>query len=51
MSTQVTDRNGVSLSLDEGVNRAVERILAVKSASGKVMLIGNGGSAAIASHM
>ena len=50
-STQVTDREGTPLSLDEGVNRAIDLILSLRSASGKVMLIGNGGSAAIASHM
>ena len=51
LSLQVTDQNGVVLSFDEGTSRAVEMILSVKSASRKVMLIGNGGSAAIASHM
>lgn len=50
-SLQVTDRQGAILSLDEGVKKAVDCILSVKSASGKVMLIGNGGSASIASHM
>lgn len=49
-SVEATDHQGV-LSLDEGAKRAVELILAVRAASGKVMLIGNGGSAAIASHM
>jgi len=51
LSTQVTDRHDKVLSLDEGTNRAVDLILSVRSASGKVMLIGNGGSAAIAIHM
>ena len=51
LSTQVTDRHGKALSLDEGANRAVDLILSVRSASGKLMVIGNGGSAAIASHM
>ncbi|MBT9140777.1 MAG: Phosphoheptose isomerase [Dehalococcoidia bacterium] len=51
LSTQVTDREGVALSLNEGAKEAVDMILSVRSASGKVMLIGNGGSAAIASHM
>ena len=51
LSTQVTDGHGKALSLDEGVNRAVDLILSVRSASGKLMVIGNGGSAAIASHM
>jgi len=51
LSLQVTDRQGMVLPLDEGANKAVDMILSVRSASGKVMLIGNGGSAAIASHM
>ncbi|MBI4169128.1 MAG: SIS domain-containing protein [Acidobacteria bacterium] len=45
------DGQGTLLPLDEGAKRAVDLILAVRAASGKVMLIGNGGSAAIASHM
>lgn len=51
LSTQLTDRQGTVLPLDEGARRAVEMILSVQSNSGKVMAIGNGGSAAIASHM
>ena len=51
LSLQVTDQKGMVLSLDEGASRAVEMILSVGSASRRVMLIGNGGSAAIASHM
>lgn len=48
---QVTDGHGVALSLEEGANKAVDMILSVRCASGKVMLIGNGDSAAISSHM
>lgn len=51
LSLQVTDGDGVVLSLDEGTSKAVDMILSVGSASRKVMLIGNGSSAAIASHM
>lgn len=50
-SAQVTDGQGAVLSLDEGASKAVAIILSVKSGTGKVMVIGNGGSAAIASHM
>lgn len=50
-NTQVTDRQGTALPLDEGANQAIDLILSVKSACGKVIVIGNGGSAAIASHM
>ncbi len=51
LGLQVTDGQGVALSLDQGAGKAAEMILSVGAASGKVMLIGNGGSAAIASHM
>ncbi len=51
LSTQVTGGHGTALSLDKGANKAVEMLLSVESNSGKVMVIGNGGSAAIASHM
>ena len=50
-SVEVTDPDGVTLPLDEGARKAVNLILSVRAGSGKVMLIGNGGSAAIASHM
>jgi len=51
LSVQVTGKDGTALDLDEGANRAVDIMLSVKSTSGKAMVIGNGGSAAIASHM
>ena len=51
LSFEVTDGSGGELSLDEGADKAVETILAVGAASGKVMLVGNGGSAAIVSHV
>lgn len=48
---QVTDRHGAGLSLDDGVKGTIERILRLPRESKKVVLIGNGGSAAIAGHM
>ena len=51
LNLQVTDREDVALSIDQGADEAVETILAIKEASRKVMLIGNGGSAAVVSHM
>ena len=48
---EATDAQGTGMPLDEGIERALELLLAVKSAGAKVMLIGNGGSAAIVSHM
>jgi D-sedoheptulose 7-phosphate isomerase len=50
LQVHVTDRDGATLPLDEGSHRAVEIILAAGTKSTKVMIIGNGGSAAIASH-
>ena len=50
LQTQVTDLAGTALSLEEGSDRAIRMITDVRSASGKVMLVGNGGSAAIVSH-
>ena len=50
-ATQVTDRDGAAIALDEGAESAVRLILAASAHSGKVMAIGNGGSASIASHM
>lgn len=51
LGTQITDLQGTALTLDEGAGKAAEMILSAKSSSHKVILIGNGGSAAIASHM
>jgi D-sedoheptulose 7-phosphate isomerase len=51
LNMQVTDGQGAALSLDEGAGKAVDIILSVGVDSRKVMVIGNGGSAAIASHM
>jgi len=48
---EVTDLAGTTLSLEEGANRAIGMITAVKPNSGKVMLGGNGGSSAIVSHV
>lgn len=51
LAIQVTDRDGATLPLDDGSERTVQMILSVGANSRKVMLTGNGGSAAIASHM
>ena len=51
LGTVVTDRSGATISLDEGAESAVRMILATGADSGKVMAVGNGGSASIASHM
>ena len=47
---EVTDAQGNHLSLSTGLERAVALISSQPSRNGKVIFIGNGGSAAIASH-
>jgi D-sedoheptulose 7-phosphate isomerase len=51
LATEVTDGNNNSMSLEEGADRAVEMILDVKASLNKVILTGNGGSAAVVSHV
>ena len=59
LGTEVTDRQGNVLSLEEGASRAVRMLLSVgarpregkDNSARKVVLVGNGGSAAIVSHM
>ncbi len=51
LRTLVTDLQGTQLSLDEGISATALALRSVQERSSKVLLIGNGGSAAIASHM
>jgi len=51
LQTEVTNLAGAAITLEEGADRAIEMIVQMKSASGKVMLGGNGGSSAIVSHV
>ena len=51
VAMEVTNHSGATLSLEEGAERAIQMILESRSASRKLMLAGNGGSAAIVSHM
>jgi D-sedoheptulose 7-phosphate isomerase len=48
---EVTTLEGESLPLDEGIGRLIATVVALKAAGGKALLIGNGGSAAIVSHL
>lgn len=50
-NTEVTGDTDNFLSLDEGAARVVDLFVAVARSTRKVMLIGNGGSAAIVSHI
>jgi D-sedoheptulose 7-phosphate isomerase len=51
LNMQVTDSDKGPISLDDGTELAIQMVLSVKESSGKVMLAGNGGSAAIVSHV
>jgi D-sedoheptulose 7-phosphate isomerase len=48
--TRATDREGTEVPLIEGLGKAVQLIQEIDATGKKVVLIGNGGSAAIASH-
>ncbi|MBF0560076.1 MAG: SIS domain-containing protein [Nitrospirae bacterium] len=48
---RVTDHKGAKLSFPDGVVEAVDLIMEQATGGNKVMFIGNGGSAAISSHM
>ena len=48
---EVTAATGERMSLEEGLEQAITTILSKKSERKKIIVIGNGGSAAIASHM
>lgn len=50
-TAQVVTRDGVQLGVNAGCDEAVRMLLALDAAKRKAMVIGNGGSAAIASHM
>lgn len=47
----VTDQDGMAISLDEGAQRAADLILKASSQGAKILVAGNGGSAATASHL
>ncbi|KAA0579323.1 SIS domain-containing protein [Azospirillum sp. Sh1] len=51
LRTQATDATSRPLPLDAALGGAMEQMHAVHSAGNKLMFIGNGGSAGIASHM
>lgn len=51
LDTEVTNATGAVVDLDEAGARAVEMILEVKNAGKKIIIVGNGGSDAVASHL
>src|SRR5215510_8637368 len=50
-SARVTSANGQQVEYAQAVNEVIGRALAVHAAGNKLIFVGNGGSAAIASHM
>lgn len=50
-ASQVTDRSGAPIPQSDAFLTARDRLLSIRSKVNKVMVVGNGGSAAIASHM
>lgn len=51
LGVEATDARGGTLPVEGAAGRAVAAMLAVRTGPGAVMIIGNGGSSAIASHM
>ena len=51
LSTSVTNQSGSALSLDNGADQAVEKIISIGTNSRKIMLVGNGGSSSVVSHV
>ena len=50
-NVEVTTDSTIKQSLDEGIKRSLLMILSKKTGRNRIFVIGNGGSAAIASHM
>jgi D-sedoheptulose 7-phosphate isomerase len=50
-SVQISTREGLILSINEGMNLGAELLIDVRQKHRKVILIGNGGSAAIVDHI
>ena len=51
INTLITDKNGNKLLIDEGFESYIAIVKSIRNWHSKVMFIGNGGSAGIASHL
>lgn len=51
LDTKVTDKKNKEISISDGVNKAVNLISSQSKKGNKLVFVGNGGSASIASHM
>jgi D-sedoheptulose 7-phosphate isomerase len=47
---EITGKGGLSLGIEPGLNSAMEILAQTRSSGGSVYVVGNGGSAAVASH-
>ena len=47
---EITDKDGASSGIEPGMNAALQMLAKVRGNGGSVYVIGNGGSAAVASH-
>ena len=48
---EITDKNRKPLNINEGLSLIIHNLNTIKTSNKKVMIVGNGGSAAIASHL
>jgi D-sedoheptulose 7-phosphate isomerase len=51
LNTIITDQQGKTIQLDEGFKRYIECVKSIRSHRNKLIMIGNGGSAGVASHL
>jgi D-sedoheptulose 7-phosphate isomerase len=51
LNTLITDQQGNQITIDEGFKRYIDYVKSIRHSHGKVMFVGNGGSAGIASHL
>jgi D-sedoheptulose 7-phosphate isomerase len=51
LSAEATDHANGSLKLDAAASKSITLLREVSDSGGKILLVGNGGSAAVASHM
>jgi D-sedoheptulose 7-phosphate isomerase len=50
LATKATQSDGCEISLEQAIDKVIARVVGTKADGGKVMFVGNGGSAGIASH-
>lgn len=48
--SEITGKNGAALGIEPGISASMEMLDQVRSAQGSIYIVGNGGSAGVASH-